>query len=193
MKEKFYIKNMVCQRCINVVKNELENLGIEILEIDLGYAVLKTKPDAIQLDKIKQVLLTNGFELLDEKRSQIVEQINNVIINQVHHNNSDKREMEKYSDYLSRKLNLDYNYLSNLYSSIESITIEKFIILQKIEKVKELLVYDELSLGEIAFNLCYSSVQHLSSQFKNITGLTPSQFKLNAGNRRKPLDHLSNS
>ncbi len=185
---------MVCGRCVKVVRDELISLGLKILDVNLGSVSLDKKPNASVLNKISELLNENGFELLDEKGSKVIEQIKNILINQIHHNNSDKKEAENYSSYISRKLNLDYNYLSNLFSSIEGITIKKFIILQKTERVKELLAYDELSLGEIAFNLGYSSVQHLSSQFKSVTGITPSQFKQNlvkALVKRKPLDKIS--
>lgn len=188
------VKNMVCGRCIKVVKDELQKLGLNLSDVSLGTVTLDKKPAASMLNKISDMLTENGFELLDEKGTKLIEQIKNLIIKQIHHH-GDKKESENYSSYISRKLKLDYNYLSNLFSSIEGITIEKYIILQKIEKVKELLVYDELSLGEIAFNLGYSSVQHLSNQFKGVTGITPShfkQFKHNSG-KRKPLDSISAS
>lgn len=188
------IKNMVCGRCVRVVRDELTNLGLNVLDVHLGSAEIDKKPEKAMLGKIANVLNENGFELLDEKGTKVIEQIKNIIINLVHYNKGDKKESENYSSYISRKLNLDYNYLSNLFSSIEGITIEKFIILQKIEKVKELLVYDEQSLGEIAFNLGYSSVQHLSSQFKGVTGITPSQFKQSLAkisHARKPIDQIS--
>jgi len=188
------IKNMVCGRCIKVVREEFGKLGVKVLDVTLGNAVLDKKPSASQLAKISDALSQNGFELLDEKGAKVIEQIKNIMVNLIHYNEGDKKESENYSSYISRKLNLDYNYLSNLFSSIEGVTIEKYIILQKTEKVKELLVYDELSLGEIAFNLGYSSVQHLSNQFKNVTGITPSQFKQNHSkllSTRKPLDKIS--
>jgi AraC-like DNA-binding protein len=175
------------------VRDELTKIGLYILEVSLGNVSLEKKPDASQLKNIKSVLSENGFELLDEKGTKIIEQIKNIIVKLIHYNSGDKKETENYSSYISRKLNLEYNYLSNLFSSIEGITIEKFIILQKIEKVKELLVYDELSLGEIAFTLGYSSVQHLSNQFKSVTGITPSQFKQNHSkslSARKPIDKI---
>lgn len=188
------VKNMVCSRCIKVVRDELDKLGLNVLDVSLGNVILDEKPNVLQTEKIAAALTHNGFELLDEKGSRIIEQIKNIVVNLIHHNTGDKKESENYSVYISRKLKLDYNYLSNLFSSIEGITIEKFIILQKTEKVKELLVYDELSLGEIAFNLGYSSVQHLSSQFKGVTGNTPSQFKQSYSKSlsvRKPLDKIS--
>ncbi|MBS1494151.1 MAG: helix-turn-helix transcriptional regulator [Bacteroidetes bacterium] len=188
------IKNMVCARCVKVVRDELTGLGLNITEVNLGNVTLDKKPSASQLTKISNVLEQNGFELLDEKGAKTIEQIKNLIIESVHYNKGDKKETENFSSYISKKLNLDYNYLSSLFSSIEGITIEKFTILQKIEKVKELLVYDELSLGEIAFNLGYSSVQHLSNQFKSVTGITPSQFKQTHSkslSARKPLDKIS--
>ena len=188
------IKNMVCGRCIKVVREELDKLGVNALDVNLGSVVLDKTPSAIQLRNISDVLSQNGFELLDEKGAKTIEQIKNIVVKLIHYKEGDKKESENYSAYISRMLHIDYNYLSNLFSSIEGITIEKYIILQKTEKVKELLVYDELSLGEIAYNLGYSSVQHLSNQFKNITGITPSQFKQNHAkslSARKPLDKIS--
>jgi len=188
------VKNMVCARCIKVVKDELANIGIKHADVSLGNVSLEKKPNASQMQKIKSALNENGFELLDEKGAKTIEQIKNIIIEAIHYNKGDKQENENFSAYISRKLHLDYNYLSSLFSSIEGITIEKFIILQKIERVKELLVYDEQSLGEIAFNLGYSSVQHLSGQFKGVTGITPSQFKDSHNKHthlRKPLDKVS--
>lgn len=183
------IKNMVCARCISAVQDIFNEQGLDVIDVSLGNVKLASEPGPELKAKISQALDDSGFELLDEKGSKIIERIKNVIIEQIHYN-GEKKETENYSAYISKKLKLDYNYLSNLFSSVEGITIEKFIILQKTERVKELLVYNELSLGEIAFNLGYSSVQHLSNQFKNVTGETPSQFRHNSGGRRKPLDSV---
>lgn len=183
-----YIKNMVCNRCILVVKQELEKLQIESRYITLG----EVETDGI-LSKEKVNELNNnlgllGFEMLDTSKQQLIEKIKNTIINQVHHNDADKSY--NFSQILSKTLHKDYSYLSNLFSDVEGITIEKYIINQKIEKVKELIIYDELNLSEIAYKLGYSSVSHLSNQFKKVTGLTPSYFKQAGQNKRKAIDKI---
>lgn len=179
---------MVCNRCITAVKNELNKLGIEATNIKLGEVTLVKELTADQKDKLSNALLPLGFEVIDDKKSRIIEQIKNVIIDLVHHQDSDIKA--NLSDVLRSELHHDYNYLSNLFSEVEGITIEKYFIAQKIEKVKELLVYDELSLSEIAFRLNYSSVAYLSNQFKKVTGLTPSHFKQIREDKRKPLDKV---
>lgn len=181
-----YIKNMVCNRCILVVRQELEKLNINTRNITLG----EIETDiALPKDKIVQLsnsLAAMGFELLDNTKQQIIEKIKNTVINHVHY--SEQQRPHNFSDILSSTLHKDYSYLSNLFSEVEGITIEKYLINQKIEKVKELIIYDELSLSEIAFQIGYSSVSHLSNQFKKVTGLTPSHFKLVGKSKRKPLD-----
>lgn len=186
--EILYIKNMVCDRCKIVVKSELEKLGITPLRIDLGEVTLNTLLSDEQKSLLKDKLDSLGFELINDKKSRLIEQIKTLIIELVHYNNNELKV--NLSDYLSDKLNHDYNYISNLFSEIEGTTIEKYFIAQKIEKVKELLVYDELTLNEIAFQLNYSSTAHLSNQFKKVTGLTPSYFKSIKSNKRKPLDKV---
>ena len=182
------IKNMVCNRCIKVVKEEFERLGLKIKSIELGKVILDEDTDKIPLEKIKVILAENGFELLEDKRASIIEQVKIEIIKLVQ---SDQVLSDiKLSTYLEKKLNLDYHYISTLFSSVANITVEQFFILQKIERAKELLKYGELTLSEIAFKLGYSSVQHLSNQFKKITGLTASQFKAFSDNLRKPLDKV---
>lgn len=185
---KLYIKNMVCDRCKMVVKSELEKIGIIPLNVDLGEVLLSNPLDEHRKYLIQKALTPLGFELLDDKKSRLMEQIKTVIIELVHYNDSALKT--NLSDYLSDKLHHDYNYISNLFSETEGITIEKYFIAQKIEKVKELLVYNELSLNEIAFQLNYSSTAHLSNQFKKVTGYTPSRFKEEKAKRRKPLDKV---
>ncbi len=184
-----HIKNMVCPRCIKVLKEEFERLNIGIQQIELGKVSTTSVLSNEQIRAIKKVLEENGFELIDDKRSRLIDKIKTLIIEKIHHT-KDSLEAINSSDYISRETGYDYSYLSNLFSSVEGITIEKYIINQKIEKVKELLVYDELTLNEISFQLGYSSVQHLSNQFKKVTGLTPSHFKKLKENRRKPLDSV---
>lgn len=179
---------MVCDRCKMVIKSELEKLGINPLSIELGEVTLSETLTETRKKQIEDVITPLGFELIDDKKSRLIEQIKTLIIEQVHHNDNDLKV--NLSDYLSDKLHLDYNYISNLFSEVEGTTIEKYFIAQKIEKVKELLVYDELTLNEIAFRLNYSSTAHLSNQFKKVTGLTPSHFKEVKANKRKPLDKV---
>ena len=183
-----FIKNMVCDRCIMVVQNELNKLGIHAKNVRLGEAELEKNLSAEEKSELERSLTQLGFELIDDKKSRIIEKIKNVIIKLVHHQDNDTKT--NLSDLLSTELHHDYHYLSNLFSEVEGTTIEKYFIAQKIEKVKELLVYDELSLSEIAFRLNYSSVAHLSNQFNKITGLTPSHFKQIREDKRKPLDKV---
>ncbi len=181
---------MVCDRCKTAVFTELNKIGIEPKSIELGEIDLGSRElDPEELSMLSGNLITQGFELIDNKKSRVIEQIKTFIIEQIHYQNH--RQHIKLSVLLSEGLGYDYNYLSNLFSSIEGITIEQFHIQQKIERVKELLVYDEFSLSEISYQLGYSSVAYLSNQFKKVTGLTPSYFKnLKDSKKRKPLDKL---
>lgn len=179
---------MVCDRCILVVRQELEKLNLKPVSIKLGEVEIEKEPTEEQLTQVRRNLSASGFELLDDSRRKLIEKMKNIIIKQIHYGDAD--EKHNFSEILTNKLYKDYSYLSNLFSEVEGITIEKYIINQKIEKVKELLVYDELNLSEIAFKLGYSSVAHLSSQFKRVTGLTPSHFKNLGGIHRKPLDKI---
>jgi len=184
-----HIKNMVCDRCIKTVTTIFTQAGIVPASVELGVVKLKNDLSAGQEERIKILLETEGFEWLDDQKSKLIEDIKRNIIELVHYSNLD--EMNKnLSNHLSGKLHKDYHYLSSLFSSVENTTIEQYFILQKIEKVKELLVYDELSVSQIADQLGYSSVAHLSSQFKKVTGLTPSHFKLVGQKKRKPIDKI---
>lgn len=183
-----FIKNMVCNRCIMVVQHEINKLGLEIKNMKLGEVTLEKELTSTERDALERALVPLGFQVIDDKKSRMIEQIKNVIIDLVHY--QDNESTTNLSDILSKKLNHDYNYLSSLFSEVEGTTIEKYFIAQKIEKVKELLVYDELSLSEIAFRLNYSSVAYLSNQFKKVTGLTPSHFKQIREDKRKPLDKV---
>lgn len=187
---KLLIKNMVCNRCIKVVREELEKLGIEVRNIVLGEVIISGVIDNLQINKIKNVLEENGFELIEDKKAKLIEQIKLIILKLIRNTSSDKLNEDNYSTHISKETGHDYHYLSSLFSSVENITIEQYIILQKIEYAKELLKYGELSLSEISYKLGYSSVQHLSSQFKKVTGLTASQFKNMTSNTRKPLDKI---
>ncbi|MFH7004659.1 AraC family transcriptional regulator [Flavobacterium bizetiae] len=183
-----YIKNMVCARCKMVVKSELDKLGLQTISVELGEVELQNDIT----DSQKEVLLKNlqnlGFDLLDDKKTKTIEKIKNLIVDLVHHKNSELKV--NLSDYLVENLNQDYSTLSNLFSEIENTTIEKYFISQKIEKVKELLIYNELSLSEIADLLNYSNVAHLSNQFKKITGFTPTYFKQLKDKNRIQIENL---
>lgn len=180
---------MVCDRCVMVVRQQLDEAGLTYKNVQLGQVETDSEPNPAQLEDLRKRLKDWGFELLDDKKSQVVEKIKTAIVSLIHGNNEDEFNL-KLSAHLQDKLQLDYHYLSTLFSSVEGITIEKYAILQRIEKVKELLMYDEKNLSEIAYELGYSSVQHLSQQFKKVTGLTPSHFKELKENKRKPLDKL---
>jgi AraC-like DNA-binding protein len=184
-----FIKNMVCDRCVMVVKQRLDALAIAYHRVALGEVQLVQPLTEEQFVLLKGGLETLGFELLDDRKASLVNQIKGVIIRSIHC--EDTEEMNrKLSVLLSEKLGVDYNHLSSLFSYIEGLTIEKYAILQRIERAKELLTYNELSLNEIADRLSYSSVQHLSQQFKKITGITPSQYKQSKEAGRKPLDQV---
>jgi AraC family transcriptional regulator len=179
---------MVCDRCILVIKEQLEKAGIGYNQVSLGEVQLDKEPTAEQLNNLNRNLTAIGFELLDDKKEKLIEKIKTIIISLIHRNEDGNNK--KLSAILEEKLQLDYHYLSNLFSGTEGITIEKYTIRQRIERVKELLTYNELSLSEIADQMEYSSVQHLSQQFKKETGLTPTQFRDLNENTRKPIDKV---
>lgn len=158
-----------------IVKSELEKLGLTYITVELGEVVIKEQLSIEKYAELKNALLEFGLELMEDQKSILIEKIKNVIIEMIHY--SDEEPKENFSEYLSKKLHYEYNYLSNLFSEVKGITIEKYIIAHKIERAKELLVYDHLTLTEIATKLHYSSVSHLSNQFKKVTGLTPRFFK----------------
>ena len=184
-----YVKNMVCDRCIMVVRQQLESLGLEVTDISLGKIVVKPEPNVNQLQEIALSLEKLGFELMDKEKDQLVEQIKNQVIELVHH--SDLNQLRQtLTHVIAERLHKDYAYLSRQFSEMEGLTIEKYIIQQKIEKVKELMEYGELNLNEIAYKMGYSSSAHLSAQFKSLTGFTPSKYKSLETNTRKPLDKV---
>lgn len=185
---KLYIKYMVSIRCKMIVKEELKKLGIRYAAVDLGEVEIMENITELQREQIKITLLKSGLELMDDKNAMLIEKIKNVIVEMVHY--TEELPKIKFSDYLSEKLNYDYTYLANLFSETEGTTIEHFIILHKIERVKELIIYDELNLTEIAYKLHYSSVGHLSNQFKKVTGLTPSFFKSLKRKKRITLEDV---
>jgi YesN/AraC family two-component response regulator len=179
---------MVSLRCIVVVKDALERLGLQDIDVKLGEAHLKENITHDQLVQIRSVLLQSGFELLEDKRGILIQQIKTLIIRVVYY--SDEPLVQNLSVHLSDKLHHDYTYMSNLFSERQGITIEKFYICHKIERVKELLTYGEFSLTEIGFKMHYSSVAHLSSQFKKVAGMTPSEYKQKKGDKRDLLENL---
>lgn len=185
---KLYIKNMVCGRCIMVVKSKLEKLGLHTSSIQLGVVDLKHPISKTLKQELSKQLIKIGFELIDDKKSKIIEKIKTLIIDLVHRKNN---QLDiNLSSYIANHILQDYNTVSNLFSAVEGITIEHYYIAQKIEKVKELIMYDELNLNEISLQLNYSSVAYLSSQFKKITGFTPTQFKKTKENKRSRIEEL---
>ena len=186
-----YIKNMVCNRCKTAVQQELEKAGLHPERVSLGEVIVQE--DNLSADVLSQLdasLLHLGFERIDDRKARLIEGIKNKIIHLIHH--SDASRKLSWSGILAEEMKYEYNYLSSLFSSVEGITIEQYIIRQKIERAKELLFYDELNLSEIADKLGYSSVAHLSGQFKKVTGLTPTELKKSReiDQVRKPLDHI---
>jgi len=185
---KLFIKNMVCIRCQMVVKAELEKLNVPYTYVKIGEAEIIGEISPQQLERLDIGLKKSGLLLMDDKKSILVEKIKSAIIELVHY--TDEQIKVNLSDYLSEKLSYDYTYMANLFSEVKGITIEKFYLIHKIEKVKELIVYDELNLTEIAYKMHYSSVSHLSNQFKKFTGLTPSHFKKLKNKRRSTLEDV---
>lgn len=181
---------MVSNRCKIVVKEELKKLGLHYIFVDLGEVEIMEDLTLEQKEKLKLSLHEMGLELMDDKKSILIEKIKHAIIQMVHHTDEDIKI--NFSNYLSEKLNHDYTYLSNLFSEVQGITIEQFIISHKVERIKELIIYGELSITEIAWKMRYSSVAHLSNQFKKVTGLSPSHFKQLKDKRRSPLEEVGN-
>jgi AraC-like DNA-binding protein len=171
-----------------VVKQELKKLGLHFIVVDLGEVEIMENLSADQLSDVRDALHLSGLELMDDKRAVLIEKIKSIVIEMVHH--SDEIIKTNFSDYLSQKLNHDYTYMANLFSEVQGTTIEQFIISHKIERIKELIIYDELNITEIAYKMNYSSVAHLSNQFKKATGLSPSHFKLVKDRKRSPLEDV---
>ena len=181
---------MVSNRCKMAVKEELKKLQLHFIVVDLGEVEIMEDISVEQREQLKIALLNTGLELMDDKRAVLIEKIKNVIIEMVHH--TDGVIKTNFSNYLSEKLNHDYTYLANLFSEVQGITIEQFIISHKIERIKELIIYDELNISEIAWKMNYSSVSYLSNQFKKVTGLSPSHFKQLKNKRRSPIEEIGN-
>ena len=183
-----YIKYMVSLRCKMMVKEELKKLGLNYVIVDLGTVEILEDITAVQFQKLKENLALSGLELLDDKKAILIDKIKNVIIEMIHY--TDELPKVNYSDYISEKLHLDYTYLANIFSEVKGITIQQYIINHKIERVKELLLYDEFNLTQISYILNYSSVAHLSNQFKKVTGLSPSFFKKLKEKRNGNLENI---
>jgi AraC-like DNA-binding protein len=181
---------MISNRCKLAVKEELKKLGLHFIVVDLGEIEIMEDMTPEQHQQLQLGLISAGLELMDDKRAVLIERIINIITEMIHH--SEELPKVNYSDYISEKLNYDYTYLSNLFSAVKGITIQQFIIVHKIEKVKELLLYGELNLTEISYKMHYSSVAHLSNQFKKITGITPSNYKQLRDKGRKSIEELGN-
>lgn len=181
---------MVCNRCVKVVTDELQKLGLKLVQVKLGLAEIEGKASEEIVEEVKSVLEQNGFELIEDKKKILIEALKTLVIRQIHQNQEDAPLQTNYSGYLSQQLGVDYTYLSSLFSTEEGLTIEKYIISQKIERAKELLTYQELTLSEIAYQMGYSSVHHLSNQFKKVTGITPKDYKAQNDKERKSLDRV---
>lgn len=184
------IRNMVCDRCIYAVREGLKRLGLDVRSVDLGIAEVAPGSAPIDLEKIRRMLAENGFELIEDQRRKTIEAIRVEIVKLIHRSPDGKSRRPKLSTHLSAAIGQDYHALSTLFSTTEGITIEQYFILQRIERAKELLKYGEKTLSEIAWDLDYSSVQYLSNQFRQVTGMTPSIFRTMGKSKRKPLDKV---
>lgn len=184
-----HIKNMVCERCIRVVREELERIGLKVEQVTLGQAEVVQPLEPVGLERIREVLEESGFELLTDRKTRIVERIKAEVIQFIRRDEQLYPLTMKFSDYLVTRLHMDYNYLSTIFSASAGLTIEQYLIRQKIERVKELLQDGDLNLSEIAYRLGYSSVQHLSGQFRKVTGMTASRYREVLAGRR-PLDKV---
>lgn len=179
---------MVSNRCKLAVKEELKKLGLHYIVVDLGEVEIMETISSVQRDQLRSAFLSVGFVLMNDKKAELIEQIKSIIIEMIHH--TEETIKVNFSDYLSTKLDHGYTYLANLFSEVQGTTIEQFIILHKIERIKELIIYDELNITEIAYKMNYSSVAHLSNQFKKVTGLTPSHFRKLKVKRRSPIEDI---
>lgn len=182
---------MVSNRCKMLVKEELKKLDLHFIVVDLGEVEIMEDLTEDQREDLRTALHNSGLELMDDKKAVLIEKIKNAIVEMVHH--SDEIIKVNFSDYLSEKLNHDYTYMANLFSEVQGTTIEQFIISHKIERIKELMIYDELTITEIAWKMNYSSVAHLSNQFKKVTGLSPSHFKKLKDMRRTPIEEIGDT
>lgn len=182
---------MISNHCKLAVKEELKKLGLHFVMVDLGEVDIMEELSAEQMGHLKSVLQNSGFEIIDDKRAVLIEKIKNTIIELIHHTEANLKT--NFSVFLSKKLNYDYTYLANLFSEVQGITIEQFIISHKVERIKELIIYGELNITEIAWSMNYSSVAHLSNQFKKVTGLSPTHFKKLKVKRRNPVEEVGSA
>ena len=182
------VKNMVCNRCVKVIRDELTQNDIKVIDIELGKVKIDSN-DADDLELIKKILTENGFELLEDKKARIVEAVKTHLIELIYQDMLEDFD-EKISTYLQKKMGMDYTSISSLFSTVKGVSIEKYFISQKIEKVKELIMYEELNIDQIAYKLGYSSVQHLSAQFKKVTGLSPKHYQKLKDSKRDPIDSI---
>ena len=185
---KLYIKYMVSARCKIVVKEELKRLGLHFIMVDLGEVEIMEDISAEQQEHLKSALHESGLELMEDKKGILIERIKGVIVEMVHY--AEELPKTNFSDYLTAKLHHDYTYMANLFSEVQGTTIEQFIISHKVERIKELIIYGEMNITEIAYKMNYSSVAHLSNQFKKVTGLSPSHFKQLKDKRRSPIEEV---
>jgi len=186
----FYIRNMVCPRCIRVVREELEALGLDIRSVSLGEVSVSGNQNSLPIPAIREVLEKNGFELIEDKRAKVIEEIKRAVLRLARNDHEKNPVRMKDSEFIAREVRREYHSLSSLFSSVENITIERYLILQRIEYAKELLKYGDRTLSEISYQLGYSSVQHLSNQFKTVTGMTPTLFRSMGPQHRHPIDHV---
>jgi len=185
---KLYIKYMVSTRCKIAVREAFKNLGLKLTQVELGEVEIVETISEEKMDALKISMLNIGFEIIEDRRAILIERIKNIVIEMVHH--SEMVLKVNFSDYLSEKLNYDYTYMANVFSEVQGISIEQFIISHKVERIKEYIIYDELNMTEIAFKMNYSSVAHLSCQFKKVTGLTPTYFKKLKLRRLEPIENI---
>lgn len=185
-----YIKHMVCPRCVKVVREELEGLGLDVRNVSLGEVSVSGSPDSLPIPAIREALEKSGFELIEDKRARMIEEIKHAV-QKLARNDHEKNPVRiKDSEFIAREVGKEYHSLSSLFSSVENLTIERYLILQRVEYAKELLKYGDLTLSEISYKLGYSSVQHLSNQFKAVTGMTPTEFRSMGPQHRHPIDHI---
>ena len=185
-----YIKNMVCPRCIKVVREELEELGHDVRNVILGEVTVSGTVGDKELGQIKKVLEGNGFELIEDRNAKLIEKIKHAVLKLVQNDHEANPIRMKDSEFISQEVGQEYHSLSTLFSSVENVTIEHFTILHRIERAKELLKYGEMTLSEISYKLGFSSVAHLSNQFKQVTGMTPTEFKKMGPSHRRSIDHV---
>lgn len=186
-----YVRNMVCPRCIRVVRDELAAMGLDVRSVALGEVVLAGERGSLPLDRIRKVLEENGFGIVEDRRAKTIERVKHAALKLARNDYEKHPVRTKDSEFIAKDVGLDYHHLTSLFSQVESVTIEQYVILQRIEYAKELLKYGELTLSEISYRMGYSSVAHLSTQFKKVTGMTPSAFRAMGAPARRPIDGVA--